>query len=388
MKYRRVSIIAVALAFSVCMGVLFSVHSQAANAPSLFHNDEKWYRDSTVGLEIVSGVYYVPVDIFGMFNQIELSVDSRRGEFMLYNRRTERYISVLYDEKMATVNGEEEIYLNLYRLHGGYFYVPVEYFCSVLSLNCETQPSSNTVYGVTLRISDGSETKTLAELLNAYDAVFSVDSTTESGTAKETDAPDTSETFETDTVFRTDYLTFNTVSADTFEDVMAALHDAGVQATVFFTEAEMRAYPERLITAVAEGHTIALTCASATSAEDFLLQMNHANALLYSIAKIQTRIAQLPGGTDASGWDDAELAKIQENGYALWDWTYDVPDSVGYAAGDVASLCRQAIGQSEINILRMSCNRTVADILPGLLQYLKSQPNHTVRAVSAAGAAT
>ena len=118
MKRKQIALIAAALVISIGLGFVFSVHVSAASTPSLFHNDERWYRDTSAGLEIIGGLYYVPVDVFGMFRHLELTMDSRRGEFMVYNRNTGAYISVLYSEKIASINGEDEAYLNLYKLHG------------------------------------------------------------------------------------------------------------------------------------------------------------------------------------------------------------------------------------------------------------------------------
>ena len=388
MKHKRITAAALMLAVCILAGVLLSTRVDAAAAPSLFHNDERWYRDNSAGLEIVGEVYYVPVDIFGMFSQIELSMDNRRGEFMLYNRETKHYISVLYEEKIATVNGEEEIYLNLYRLHGGYFYVPAEYFCSVLSLSCEVMTSSSSAYGVTLRISDGAQTKTFDELLSGYDPAELplVSSDTDTGTPAPPVTAPPPVTSGADTVPREDYLTFNTVAHETFTDVLTALREAQIHAAFFFTAEEMREYPEKLIAVTAGGHTVGLTCAAAASAEDFLAQLSDANELLRSITKTETRIAQLPGGTAKSGFGDEALAKIAEAGYVLWDWTYDVPDSVGYSVSYVDTVCRRAVGESEVNVLRMSCNKTVAQLLPGFIRYLQSAQNHTVRVIRAAAA--
>ena len=107
MKRKQIALIAAALVISIGLGFVFSVHVSAASTPSLFHNDERWYRDTSAGLEIIGGLYYVPVDVFGMFRHLELTMDSRRGEFMVYNRNTGAYISVLYSEKIASIKASQ-----------------------------------------------------------------------------------------------------------------------------------------------------------------------------------------------------------------------------------------------------------------------------------------
>ena len=58
MKKKQLALIAAALVISIGLGVVFSAHVSAASVPSLFHNDERWYRDNSAGLEIIGGLYY------------------------------------------------------------------------------------------------------------------------------------------------------------------------------------------------------------------------------------------------------------------------------------------------------------------------------------------
>jgi len=377
-KRNHIPLIAAVLALCIGAGVLFASHVQAAAAPSLFHNDERWYRDSSAGVEVMHGIYYVPVDIFGMFSHIELSIDSRGGEFMVYNRTTKQYISVLYDERIATVNGEEEKYLNLYKLHGGYYYVPAEFFCQVLSLQCESAVSSSTGYGLSFRICDGTQTKTMEQLLSAYDAVTSApqDSTADT-------APPPPVTSGGDSEHRVNYLTFNTVSGGYLPQILRALRANNLFAAVFFTEEELREYPELVIAVAAGGHTVGLLSEGGSSAEEILNELSSANGYLYSLIKQETRIVQLKEEGEETGLTGEDLQQIERAGYVLWGWTYDVPDSVGYTVEYVRSRCERAVLQSEINVFRMSCNGTSASVLPGFLQFLSGNGNYEVRQIRA-----
>ena len=378
MKKRRLSLVACVLALSIGIGVLCSTRVSAAAAPSLFHRDEVWYRDSSAGLEIINGTYYVPVDIFGAFNQIELSMDSPRGEFMVYNRTTKHYISVLFREKIATVNGEEETYLNLYKLHGGYYYVPAEFFCFILSLTCTVTESTNAAYGVSLRISDGSETKTFEELLSPYTAAPSTESESETSVPPVTEPPVTSDE---DTTPRQIYLTFNTLEESAAGEILERLAVSGVRATFFFTLQELKNEPRLAAAAAAAGHAIGLRCTEARDEADFLTQMAEANEHLYALLKIETRIVQLPAGTARSGMTEEQLARIGEAGYILWDWTYDVPDSAGYSAAFVTALTKEEIRAAEISVLRMGCNKTTVQLLDGLLDFIGEHPKYETKRI-------
>ena len=372
MTHKSRALIAAVLAVCICVGVLFSVRVSAIGAPTLFHNDEKWYKDSTAHLEMIEGIPYIPVDIFGMFPYIELSMDNRKGEFMLYNRTTGRYISVLYEKRIATVDGTEEIYLNLYRLYGGYYYVPAEYFCEVMGLSC-TLRDSDAMGGKTMRLWDGTQSKTMEELLALYSSAGS-----DSVTPSVTDPPLPPDTSGVDRTERTVYLTFNTVRADNLSLLIEMMREAGVQATFFFQAEELTAEPKLVTQILTDGHSVGLTAASAADTADFLSQMDTANEVLYGITKMTTRIVQIPGGSEKAGLTEADYAAIEAAGYVLWDYTYDVPDSRGYATYSVKNYTVAAVRRAEVSVLRMSTNNTVAKILPQLLADFQSGGNYSI----------
>ncbi len=377
-------LIAAILAVCVLVGALFSVRVSAVSAPSLFHNDERWYKDSTACLEIIDGLFYIPIDIFGMYSHIELSMDSRRGEFMLYNRTSGQYISVLYNEKIATVNGTEEIYLNLYKLHGGYYYVPAEYFCSVLGFTCESRISSAEGMGKTVRINDGTASKTMEELLSVYDPVRDT-SDTSAPPATNPPVTDPPVTSDVDTVERIIYLTFNTIREKNTPSILQSLEKTAVHATFFLTDAELKAFPSLVNDILLGGHSLALTAQKIDDAADFIRQMDEANERLYGITKTKTRIVQLPGGTYASGLTEADVQTILAAGYVLWDYTYDVPDSLGYASSAVRDYTLEAIRKAHINVLRLSTNETVVRILPHLLGQFQKAANYHTEPILATG---
>ncbi len=356
--------IAAVLFVSVVFGVLFSTQVKATDVPSLFHNDERWYKDSTARLEMVEGIAYVPVDIFGMFSHIELSIDSRRGEFMVYNRENGRYISVLYEEKIATVDGAEEIYLNLYRLHGGYYYVPAEYFCRVMGLFMEFAPSAAVGAGVTLRISDGTETKTVEELLAAYTGTDTFDTVLPPDTSNPPVSGGVSD--------RTVYLTFHTVHPEYIETILAALEKASVPATFFFTKEELREYPALLAAVLSSGHSVGLTYTAFTDGASLLAEIQEANDILCGIAKMTTRLVQPP---DSDALRDNERSLLEKAGYVLWDCTYDAPDNKGYTANGVKNLIANAVEKSSFHVVRMRTNATVAELIPSLLSDFARKEN-------------
>ena len=113
--------------------------------------------------------------------------------------------------------------------------------------------------------------------------------------------------------------------------------------------------------------------------------MERLKEYLYSITKQTARIVQLPGGTMRSGLREADVEEIFAAGYVLWDWTYDVPDSVGYAVSYVESICKRAMLAEEISVLRMSCNNTVVQLIPRLVRFVRSEPLYKMQQIFASG---
>jgi peptidoglycan/xylan/chitin deacetylase (PgdA/CDA1 family) len=183
---------------------------------------------------------------------------------------------------------------------------------------------------------------------------------------------------DTDVTVRSNYITFNTIQSEALLQILTALEEMSVKATFFITEEELRDMPEAVVAVCAAGHTVALRCDSAESAEDFLAQMTRANDILYGITKLRTRIAHFPSGKVRDELTDGDWERIAAAGYVLWDWTYDVPDSQGYSVRYVKSACRQAVAKNEINVLRFGCNETAAQVLPDLVSYLMSNSNYRI----------
>ena len=375
MKRKRWTAAAACLCAALLFCVLFGARARAASAPSLFYDDERWYRDAAAGLVVQDGVFYVPVDIFGRFSELQLRIDAGIGEFMIYNRTTGAYITVLAAESLATVNGAEEIPIVTFR-RGGCYYVDAPFFCSVLSMEWEVSPSS-APDGISLRICSGMQTRTLAELLFSYESSELPPVTSDSGQIV-TDPPISSGI---DTTARQIYLTFNTFTPAMFDRIVGILDRYDVSATFFFTEEELRAMPELVVALAARQHTVALTADTDAAYEEFIAAVDAANELLYTLTKTKTRIVQFPGGSAAFGDGEEEFARIDEAGYRLWDWTYDVPDGAGYAADTVLRLCREQLLLEEVCVFRFGGSYVTSLVLPELLEFITANPSYTLRTI-------
>ena len=133
--------------------------------PSLYHNDEAWYKDSMAPLLTKDGVYHIPADILEMFSGITVQVSPENNNLLVHNTGTGTYASVLYRTATAAVNGEIVENVDIFR-QGGYYYIGAEWIASVCGLECTFQKDVN---GNTfLRLTNGEQRRSFDELIRDY----------------------------------------------------------------------------------------------------------------------------------------------------------------------------------------------------------------------------
>ncbi len=170
------------IAAFLCLCFLFlSVGTVSAyNIPSLFHNDEAWYKDSFAPLIKRAGKFFVPAELFGMFDYIEVTSPTD-DNLLIYNSDTGAYVSVLFMERRAAVNGNIVTEIDIFRDEGTY-YVDTEFICSVVGVNYETYTADNGEES--LRLYDGDKIfsmETLAESFMSEENDFAGDSPNQNG---------------------------------------------------------------------------------------------------------------------------------------------------------------------------------------------------------------
>ncbi len=138
----------------------------ADNVPTLFHNDEVWYKDETASALLKDGVFHVPSDFIAMFDYITVATE-RDGENLLFvNEQTGDYVSVLYSSRVACVNGNVVEDISIFR-ENGYYYLDVDFLCRHLSLSVEYSREAN-ITDRSVRVYDGEKMTGFEELLAAY----------------------------------------------------------------------------------------------------------------------------------------------------------------------------------------------------------------------------
>lgn len=133
--------------------------------PTLYHNDDVWYKDNGAPLISKNGQYYIPLDILTMFDTV--TVETHESNNLLLYADTEDgvvYASILYDDRVAAVNGEIVQDVAIFRQNSCY-YLHADWICDILGLTAEygENMSGETV----LRISNGEARRGLTELVEA-----------------------------------------------------------------------------------------------------------------------------------------------------------------------------------------------------------------------------
>ena len=143
----------------LCAVMLSLVPARAWQVPSLYWNDEVWYRDTISPLIVEDGVHYIPAELCGMFDGISVEMPSE-DNVLIYNRETGGYVSALIDGGKAAVNGEI-VETKVFR-SGGACYVAADIVCSATGLKAEYYSVPNGT--VALQLSDTDVSMSLAEL--------------------------------------------------------------------------------------------------------------------------------------------------------------------------------------------------------------------------------
>lgn len=285
---------------------MFTVVTRAdAKAPTLYCNDEVWYKADVYPLLNYNSVY-VPISIFEQFPGVSITMYERTNTALI-SRSEEQYISFDFNRDAAMTPFNERFHLKTY-LENGERYVPLVTTCVSLGFKHETYTS--TVDGsISARICDGTQTKTFPELLRRYNP-----GALEPVTAETTPPPVTTPI---DPLKNAIFVTVSGLGdGHLLEAMLSLLEENGISATFFLTEQEYRTMPDEVISILAGGHMLGIEV-PADGALDALARIN---AYLADRWFTTTRLMRLSDGTP-DHVSDAELAAA---GYVRWGTHFDL----------------------------------------------------------------
>lgn len=165
MKKKTAVVLVLAIA---CFALTLSViASSAKNVPTLFHNDEAWYKDEMAPAVFEDGKFYVPSDFLAMFDYISFTTVRDGENLLLTNSETGGYISILHSLRAACANGEIMEDIRIFR-ENGYYYLDVELVAEHLGLYVEYSREADASER-SVRVYDNTRIMGFEELLAAYD---------------------------------------------------------------------------------------------------------------------------------------------------------------------------------------------------------------------------
>ena len=144
--------------------VLALTASADGTLPSLFAGDEGWYRDAVAPLIQRDGVAYVPAELFNSLDSVVFT-EPVPGNLLFVNSADGSYISILFRDGSAAVNGEIVEGIGVFRNEISY-YVEAEPVCGALGVVMEEWSGEDGA--VTLRLASGETRFSMAELARLY----------------------------------------------------------------------------------------------------------------------------------------------------------------------------------------------------------------------------
>lgn len=163
---KSVSVVITVFLLSAVFGTA-SFSAPADDAPTLFHNDEAWYKDEIAPALLKDGILHVPSDFISMFDYITFTTESEGENLLFANVQTGDYISILYSARAACVNGRIIEGVSIFREHG-YYYLDVEFLCDNLGLLVEYS-GEESITDRSVRVYDDERMMDFDTLLAMYD---------------------------------------------------------------------------------------------------------------------------------------------------------------------------------------------------------------------------
>lgn len=266
--------------------------------PTIIVNDEKWYKDTVSPLIVRDGKNYVPAEVFTMLDYISLTYPND-GNLFLMNTVTRNYISVLFMERAAAMNGEIIENIDVFR-DAGVFYLDAEETAQALGISYEYYEKGAGKVGI--RFYDENMIFSLTELLRSY---------TESEQSATNDSPEQSTADNTATVKKIYLFCSTPDDSDAYFPARGNLDYYGLDYTYFVSE---ETSDERIIELAADGgYCLALpefnSEESKTDTADIIAAyLDSLNTRLKKLTGKVTRYTLTTGDNELDAW-------LLESGY-------------------------------------------------------------------------
>jgi len=140
MLKRSISIIILAC-IMVSVFLVAPVGAAEDDVPSIFVGDSDWYKDAKHPLIVRGGHKYVPVDVFDMFDYVSVT-EPKSDNILIHNTVTGEYISILFENRSAAVNGTIMSNMGIF-IENETYYVDAEIVSDAIGLDYDLVTLSN-----------------------------------------------------------------------------------------------------------------------------------------------------------------------------------------------------------------------------------------------------
>lgn len=328
-----VAVLLAALVFCGCFAA-FTVGSRADDsAPTLYVNDEVWYKTGIYPLRVYNSIC-VPISIFEQLRGVTVTF-YENNTAMIY-RNENCFISFDFNRSTAMSQNNERFYLKTY-LEGNERYVPLLTICTQLGLEQETY-HSEIDRSISVRICDGSQTKTFRELLERHNpGAISVATT----------APPTTETTTfLDPVENAAFLAVDGLgSGDRIPALLDLCEEYAVHGAFFITPDELETRQDLVLSIIAGGHSLGFL----VEREGALETLSAANAALMTHFKMTTRLVRFIDADQVTAEEENRLAIA---GYSRWGSHIDLGTTEGEVRAALIAF-RRSLGEEGHIVLRV-----------------------------------
>ena len=148
----------------VSVALVSSVGAADDRVPSIFIGDGDWYKDAKHSLITRGERDYIPVDVFGMFDYVSVTVP-KDDNILIHNTVSGEYISILFSNRSAAINGTIMSNMGIF-MENETYYVDAKVAADAIGVNFEftTLESGRRI----VRVSDDEAEYSLEDLVNLF----------------------------------------------------------------------------------------------------------------------------------------------------------------------------------------------------------------------------
>ncbi|MBQ7400078.1 MAG: hypothetical protein IJZ20_02970 [Clostridia bacterium] len=297
--------------------------------PNLFRQDGVYSNIQRFPLVVKNGVEYVPLSVFILYSDVEVSYSKTSENFFLVNNKNNHYISFNVKEGVASTHDGDLLKLPVL-IFNKTSYIPARTVAVVLGFSCETYDDPQTgIYA--FRVSDGKSQKTLSQLLTPY---------IESNKELIEPLPPIIEVDPLEDIAeRRVSICYANASYGDMETLLGVLDWYKVKASFSVTKEDILDRTNLVRQMFVSGHSLLVTApadgnTAKECAQSFVEGLDGANDALVKTLRRKTRMCTLPFELSEEFANHEDFVSVVENaGYVILRPNVDTGDGPNFAGG-------------------------------------------------------